>query len=592
VAGVAAFLPTSAARAAGQLPDGDVFVSVSNGQVEQWHPNGGTSSLVASLDTTTGGYTTGSTFDSAGNFYVTDFSAGAVTKFDPNGTLIGGFGGGYSNPESILWNQDNSAAYVGNASSNQILQFDTSGNAVASYAVATEDRGADWIDLDADQCTMYYTSEGSFVHRFDVCTNTQGSNVNSVALPGSTAYEFHKLPASSSFDPNGYVIADSQSVAVLDPSGTLIADYAFPGEGCLFALALDPDGVHAWAGDFCSADVLRFDLSTGVVDNTFNPGTGGQTVFGISVKGRAGGVNDVATRYAPYVWLDPIETTFPDSTQHFIANSQLRWSNYLCTDDAVKNPDGSDATGDAIDQSRLGEQAGANAYGSFSKRRTGFLHLHCGAGTRFYLANEFTRPYDGSPDRVTDHSEGMFLNFPNDLRGGNPNLSADPVYYDYSPGHYVVYWFFYDFDDWALQHIQQHEGDWEHIAVHLDANNQATQVAFYRHGCDPRIISWQDLESGAEGQLQDGTHPVVYSGLGSHASYPTAGVHGGGESCQPAPDVAGAGSAWSTWTNMLQVRAQPWYGFGGAWGEVGNFDFSTGPLGPSVYKGTGAPSGW
>ncbi|MDX1670055.1 MAG: hypothetical protein R3194_11600, partial [Limnobacter sp.] len=38
----------------------------------------------------------------------------------------------------------------------------------SQFDVATDDRGSDWIDLAADQCTMYYTSEGTLVKRFDV----------------------------------------------------------------------------------------------------------------------------------------------------------------------------------------------------------------------------------------------------------------------------------------------------------------------------------------------------------------------------------------------------------------------------------------
>ncbi len=318
----------------------------------------------------------------------------------------------------------------------------------------------------------------------------------------------------------------------------------------------------------------------------------------VATPGGTGVITDAPQRYAPYVWLHSNEKAFPDSAQHFIASSRLRWSHWNCKDHAVENPDGSDASYDAIDQSRLGAAAGSGAYSHPGNLVQGVICVH---GSRDYLANEFTRPRDGSPDRVTQGSEGMFLDLKNGEHGGNSTLADDPVYFDYSPGHYVVYWFFYDYNNFSFHLFpEKHEGDWEHIAVHLDSNNRATEVAFYRHGCDPTIVSWADLVSGTGGSLQNGTHPVVYSGLGSHASYPTPGSHGGFETCQPFPDDTDAGSPWSTWTNLLDVGAQPWYGFGGAWGEVGDHlnvvglpdDLTTGPLGPSQYKGTGAPSGW
>jgi DNA-binding beta-propeller fold protein YncE len=89
----AAFTIVFAPQLAHAFPSGDVFVSVSNGQVKEFTPAG---VLVRTLDTGKGGFTTGSAFDSAGNFYVTDFSASLVSKFDPTGTLLGTFGSGNS----------------------------------------------------------------------------------------------------------------------------------------------------------------------------------------------------------------------------------------------------------------------------------------------------------------------------------------------------------------------------------------------------------------------------------------------------------------------------------------------------------------
>lgn len=55
-----------------------------------------------------------------------------------------------------------------------------------------------------------------------------------------------------------------------------------------------------------------------------------------------------------------------------------------------------------------------------------------------------------------------------------------------------------------------------------------------------------------------------------------------------AKDHASRGQAWATWNNLKNARTQAWYGYGGAWGEVGNpvadkllDDETTGPQGPS-----------
>ncbi|MGI8944739.1 MAG: hypothetical protein ACR2GL_00680 [Thermoleophilaceae bacterium] len=89
------------------------------------------------------------------------------------------------------------------------------------------------------------------------------------------------------------------------------------------------------------------------------------------------------------------------------------------------------------------------------------------------------------------------------------------------------------------------------------------------------------------------THPVVYSARGSHASYPRAGdyaevfrIRG-----RPALEVVDHANAcpdcpvWRTWRGqLLDARAQGWYGFGGAWGKAGRIGGTTGPLGPSGFK--------
>ena len=42
--------------------------------------------------------------------------------------------------------------------------------------------GAWWMDLAPDECTMYYTSDGQNVQRYNICTNTQLPNFNNAPL--------------------------------------------------------------------------------------------------------------------------------------------------------------------------------------------------------------------------------------------------------------------------------------------------------------------------------------------------------------------------------------------------------------------------
>ena len=123
-----------------------------------------------------------------------------------------------------------------------------------------------------------------------------------------------------------------------------------------------------------------------------------------------------------------------------------------------------------------------------------------------------------------------------------------------------------------------HEGDWERVTLYLDQSDPEgpppNSVAFYRHSTNT-FKNWDDVE-------KDGTHPVVYSAIGSHASLPTPGFG--------FIDVGDPnGPRWRTWEDLAAIADQPWYGFGGAWGRVGKVRDSTGPLGPGAHWKHAAP---
>ena len=71
------------AAAAPVIPIGTLMVSIGNGLVQEWDTSATPPTFVALLDTGKVGFTAGSVFDVTGDFFVTDFDAQAVSKFDP-----------------------------------------------------------------------------------------------------------------------------------------------------------------------------------------------------------------------------------------------------------------------------------------------------------------------------------------------------------------------------------------------------------------------------------------------------------------------------------------------------------------------------
>lgn len=262
---------------------GDVFAGVGSGQVKQFSSTG---TLLNTLTGVPSNENTGMAFDTAGNLYSTGFN-GSISKYDNSGTFLAAFGSGYnSNPESIVRDAAGNF-YVGQAGgTGDVLKFDSAGGPLGSFNVATDARGSDWIDLAADQCTLFYTSEGSLVKRYNVCTDTQLADF--ATLPSSPAYALR-------IRPNGEVlVAASSLVHRLDSAGAVVQSYTIPSTSLLFALNLDPDGTSFWTGDIFSGEIFRVDIATGAILQQFNstPNTtmAGLAVFGeITVGGGGGG---------------------------------------------------------------------------------------------------------------------------------------------------------------------------------------------------------------------------------------------------------------------------------------------------------------
>lgn len=261
---------------------GDLFMSLTTGQVQWRHPDGTLNRLLIG---TIPGTAEGMGFDAGGNLYVTHWCADAtcttgntVEKFSTTGLSLGSVGSGYNcNPHAIVFDAVGNA-HVGQADcTGAILKFEL-GRTPTAFAAAPENRGSFWIDLAADGCTIFYTSEGSHVKRFNVCTNTQLLDFNAAPLPSGQAQALRVLPN------GGVLVANMTGIVRLDASGSVAQTYDVPGEPHLWAgLDLVGDGTF-WASNYGSSNLYKFDLVTGVALSSFNTGTPPFTVVGVKVS--------------------------------------------------------------------------------------------------------------------------------------------------------------------------------------------------------------------------------------------------------------------------------------------------------------------
>jgi RHS repeat-associated protein len=275
--GAAALVPDAPALltpAHNRFQVGDLLISNGPGQV-QWRLSDGT--LNSTIQAIPGGNVslTGMAFDAGGNVYVTDFGdfgGGGYIKISSAGTVLSRTSSSsFAAPESAV-TDGFGRLYVGQAGSgagnfgpNTIHKLDLAGNELTVYTVVEDHRGADWIDLASDRCTIRYTSEGSLVKRFNVCT---GAQLSDFAGGLHTAYAIRILPD------GGAIVADTDRIVRLNASGSVIQTYDAAGEDLWFALDLGADGTSFWAGNNTTANVYRFDLNSGAILTSFHAGSG------------------------------------------------------------------------------------------------------------------------------------------------------------------------------------------------------------------------------------------------------------------------------------------------------------------------------
>jgi hypothetical protein len=322
---------------------------------------------------------------------------------------------------------------------------------------------------------------------------------------------------------------------------------------------------------------------------------------------------DPIVTYAPWVRFHPDEKYWPMDPNEFVAHSDLRWANI--TTATVKPCTTADPLVDAtVDATALGDggylfdfcwsaRVGA---GQVVKQTDRFFSTDLTAPSR-----KETPPFPVPSDQPAGRS-GFFLDLeqgcihfgavPLPALAGCKNTTthlsvydnAPPLYVEYEPDKYIIYWFFFGQNNVTVKSINVedlHEGDWEHVTVFLDEHNRADHVAYYQHYCKGEPHDYDQLDLQGDGSRR--SHPPVWVALGAHASY----HRNVGEplfACAPdllagGLDKTGEGLIWNTWHNgadgFKRAEVASWYGFGGGWGSKDKGDDRFwGPLGPGPLK--------
>lgn len=286
--------------------------------------------------------------------------------------------------------------------------------------------------------------------------------------------------------------------------------------------------------------------------------------------------------FAPVLTFHPDEPVYLMDPAVFIAESELKWYKVGSGDDSCEIYDfglTSEVVDSNPDPSTIAEYQ---------------RDITCdGLSTAVWSSIPEARPF--SP--YDDH--GFALDFDEsspsaggrspDDRGWGPSIFAE-VQDDR-----ILYWWFFPDDPKASlvgDLLFSHEGDWEGIEIVFD-DGQPLHVAYRAHNCDDEVRRWGDPNL----ELIDGWHPRVYAAKGTHASSPDVdspsvwerfGSCPGGKRFEGTTDSTADGRDQLSWLGMRNAAAEPWYDFGGAWGNIGDSDAATGPHGPKWKRGVGA----
>lgn len=288
-------------------------------------------------------------------------------------------------------------------------------------------------------------------------------------------------------------------------------------------------------------------------------------------------------QYAPFVWLAQGEKYFPINVEWYFQRCYMGFESQGLPGSGPNEP-----SNDVV-LMNYGQITDANitqqSYASYSS--------HFAEGSYdwvpFYLASNqaaTVTPPTTAPCRAPVYANVI-----------DRTDSAGLLYRD------LLYAFFYSYDEATAG---SHEGDWEHIVVRLDPLSGNILAIFYQtHGQHDTYSNWYYPPDAASlqpigtsvGQVynffqyyvdptthQPTSRCVVYSAIGSHASYTGAGNF---KTPGNTTDTTSQGTAWDTAQNVVVMDpvVLNWVLYSGLWGDPRDTGFvGNPPPGPAAQK--------
>jgi hypothetical protein len=275
----------------GGLPaHADDYVYISNtsaGTVTRIAPNGNLSVFASGLNSPEG-----LAFDSAGNLFVADAGDGTISEINPSGN-VSTFVSGLNSPAALAFDSQGNL-FVGNPGDQTILKIDASRNA-SIFATGMAFNG-DGAYLAADNAGNIYANTTGTIERFD--SNGNRSTVDS----GPNFFE------GMAFDGAGNLYLAQQNSGVVYGTGNLFtspADYPAPYNNDI-TLAYYEDTPSNLAFDangnlYATFSQMVYDGSNGAVNDVLVEfgASGDNSVVAINTGGTYIAVQSIAVQFVP-----------------------------------------------------------------------------------------------------------------------------------------------------------------------------------------------------------------------------------------------------------------------------------------------------